>query len=155
MRVIDYLKGKIMPRPKGSKNKVAEQPKEFDYERDDSTIDGSYQTIAATITSAEARPARPPEVPSYDNYVTIPQPQPMVKSIPAYDVTPSLYLVEGDVQLQPRIAGRGSMVAKQTRIVRATSEIQAVEKYSAYFRGLSDHEAVYAVVRAAAMEVID
>lgn len=142
-----------MPRPKGSKNKekvvVMEQPREFDYERDDSAFDTAYRPA---ITSAEARPE-----PAWT--MAVPEPMtvaPVVSSIPAYsNVTPSLYLVEGDVQLQPRVPGRGSVVAKQTRIVRATSDIQAVEKYSNYFVGLSDAESAYVVLRAAAMEVID
>lgn len=143
-----------MPRPKGSKNKekvvVMEQPREFDYERDDQAFDTAYRPA---VTSAVATPE--------PTWTMMPEPDlmrsaPVVTSIPAYaNVTPSLYLVEGDVQMQPRIPGRGSVVAKQTRIVRATSEMQAVEKYSAYFGGLSDHEASYAVLRAAAMEVID
>lgn len=148
-----------MARPKGSKNKVAEQPKEFDYERDDALIDGAYQ--ATMITSAEARPA-PWTLDEQPNYVTIPPPQlsqapafDIVKNTPAYAPTATLFLVEGDVQLSSRIPGRGSVVAKQTRLVNATSDTQAILKYSAYFSGLSDAESVYMVVRAAAMETIN
>lgn len=149
-----------MARPKGSKNKTVEveAPREFDYERDDTAYDGTYQinpavaTTTATaqpwsmaglgtsITSAEARPYTP---------------EPIVSAIPAYHGTQTLFLVEGDVQLSSREAGRGSMVAKQTRIVRAGSDAEAVQKYSIYFRGLSDTASEYTVIRAAAMEVID
>lgn len=149
-----------MPRPKGSKNKEKavemEQPREFDYERDDTAFDGAYQ--ATGITSAEARPelrlgeavtdVRPNTMPDLGI-------QTLIQTIPAYSSTPVLYLVEGDVQLSPRIPGRGSMVAKQTRLVRATSDFQAVEKYSNYFRNLGDAEASYVVLRAAAMEIIE
>jgi len=144
-----------MARPKGSKNKVVEQPKEFDYERDDALIDGAYQTTM--ITSAEARPA-PRSIEEQPNYVTIPQKQPdtqLMRSIPAYAPTETLFLVEGDVQLSSRVPGRGSMVAKQTRLVNATSDAQAIQKFSAYFNNLSDAESFYTVVRAAAMETIN
>ena len=144
-----------MARPKGSKNKVAEQPKEFDYERDDALIDGAYQRT--TITSAEARP-KPWTLDEQPNYVTIPQKQPeteLMWSIPAHAPIETLYLVEGDVQLSSRVPGRGSMVAKQSRLVNATSDTQAIQKFSAYFSGLSDAESVYTVVRAAAMETIN
>jgi len=154
MKLLEFLKEKIMPRPKGSKNKekavVTERPREFDYERDDLAFDNAYRPA---VTSAEARPE---PTWSVTNTGVMPGEMRLVTSIPAYaDVEPSLYLVEGDVQLQPRIPGRGSMVAKQTRLVRATSEMQAVEKYSVYFRNLGDAEASYVVLRAAAMEVID
>lgn len=139
-----------MARPKGSKNKeVAAQPQEFDYERDDATVDGSYQTITTSVTSAEFRPA--PEVADVPNHVVIPQRAPVMDLIKGTN----LYLVEGDVQLSSRVPGRGSMVAKQSRLVKATSDTQAVQKFSAYFSGLSDAESVYTVVRAAAMETIN
>lgn len=146
-----------MPRPKGSKNKqpVAE-PQEFDYERDDATVDGAYQTIATPtraevrLASAEARLAHRAED-SVPNHVAIPQRAPVMDLIKGSN----LYLVEGDVQLSSRVPGRASMVAKQTRLVKATSDSQAVQKFSAYFSGLSDAESVYTVVRAAAMETIN
>ena len=153
MSLLNYLKGKIMARPKGSKNKeVVAQPQEFDYERDDATVDGAYQTVATTVTSAEFRPTEAP------NHAVIPQRTPvmdLIKNVPAYVAHTQLYLVEGDVQLSSRVPGRGTMVAKQSRLVKATSDTQAVQKFSAYFSGLSDAESVYTVVRAAAMETIN
>ncbi len=143
-----------MARPKGSKNKTAEVPvpQEFDYERDDTGYDGTYQVT--TITSAEARPAQPEAPWTLNEAVPYTPASDLIKSIPAYAARDVLFLVEGDVQLSSREPGRGSMVAKQTRLVRATNDNQAVEKFSNYFRGLSDAESVYLVIRAAAMETI-
>jgi hypothetical protein len=151
-----FLKEKIkMARPKGSKNKTVEQPKEFDYERDDAMIDGAYQ--ATMITSAEARPDPSWTLIEQPNYTTSPQAFDMMKNTPPPAFWPSdtLFLVEGDVQLSSRIPGNGSMVAKQTRLVNATSDTQAIQKFSAYFSSLSDAESVYTVLRAAAMETIN
>ena len=152
-----------MPRPKGSKNKTTvnqpAEPVEFDYERDDGMFDNSYQTIEQTTVKND-QPAwtlSPPSMKLSDNPT-----EPLPSPIPTAQVNlaavskgqTKLYLVEGEVQMSPRQAGRGSVVAKQFRLVQANDESQAVDKYSNYFRSLSDGDAVYTTLRAAAMETI-
>lgn len=139
-----------MPRPKGSKNKNTlerEQPKEFDYERDDVLFDNSYQQVAST-SNPPAESWTLEASPSMSSFTT--DTLPFDRIVP----TETLYLVEGEVQMQPREPGRGSMVAKQFRLVSASSDEQAVGKFSEYFRSLSDSSSVYTVLRAAAMETI-
>lgn len=145
-----------MARPKGSKNKSTverEEPKEFDYERDDASIDGSYQTSLTIPTGVAAEPWTMTEVvelvESQQRGAPMPVYSPMTAAVGA-----GLFLVEGDVQLSSREPGRGSMVAKQTRLVSANNDNEAIQKYSNYFSGLSDSNSVYAVIRAAAMETI-
>jgi hypothetical protein len=163
MKLLNFIKEKIMPRPKGSKNKsIAEvdaAPREFDYERDDVMIDNSYQTIERTTVKNE-RPAW--TLSTQDAALLVPPSEPLPSPILTSQVQrsdaligqPKLYLVEGEVQMSPREPGRGSVVAKQFRLVLAIHETEAVEKYSNYFSGLSDKEAVYSTLRAAAMETI-
>ena len=150
-----------MARPKGSKNKsiteVDAAPREFDYERDDVMIDNSYQTIGQAVQKSD-QPAwtLSPQDAMLLTAPTEPLPSPILTS-PNRDETlmkSKLYLVEGEVQMSPREPGRGSVVAKQFRLVQAIHETEAVEKYSNYFSGLSDREAVYSTLRAAAMETI-
>lgn len=140
-----------MPRPKGSKNKsnITEEPKEFDYERDDGMFDTSYKhvstgvgpqtqnnwTLEETMVDDSANPVN--IVRQNDNGISV-----------------VLFLVEGEVQMQPREPGRGSLVAKQFRLVYASSDQEAVNKFSNYFRSLSDASSVYTVLRAAAMETL-
>lgn len=140
-----------MPRPKGSKNKTTierEQPKEFDYERDDVLYDNSYQQVVDTSNQQPVESWTLESSPPMSSFAT--DTLPFDRIVP----TETLYLVEGEVQMQPREPGRGSMVAKQFRIVSASSEEQAVGKFSEYFRSLSDSSSVYTVLRAAAMETI-
>jgi hypothetical protein len=147
LNIIELIKEKIMPRPKGSKNKstIEQQPREFDYERDDAFFDSNYQQVQTsapaeswTLTTEETVETAKIAEPARQNSIT----------------AESLFLVEGEVQMQPREPGRGSMVAKQFRIVHAFSDEHAVLKFSEYFRGLSDSSGVYTVLRAAAMEAI-
>jgi len=152
-----------MPRPKGSKNKTTvnqpAEPVEFDYERDDGMFDNSYQTMEQAVVRIEQPPwtLSLPSMKLSDN-PTEPLPSPIltaeVQRSDALIGQPKLYLVEGEVQMSPRELGRGSVVAKQFRLVQATHETEAVEKYSNYFRSLSDGDAVYTTLRAAAMETI-
>lgn len=145
-----------MPRPKGAKNKATlerEAAKEFDYERDDAMFDNSYQTVprepaAAPAWTLEANQSVP---------VTSPPVMPAMINTPVAGLSypTTLYLVEGEVQMTPREMGRGSVVAKQFRLVSAMTEEQAVHKFSSYFTGLSDSDASYTVMRAAAMETIN
>ena len=150
-----------MPRPKGSKNKsIAEAeavPREFDYERDDVMIDNSYQAVGQAVQKSD-QPAwtLSPQDAMLLTAPTEPLPSPILTSPNrgGTSMKSKLYLIEGEVQMSPREPGRGSVVAKQFRLVQAIHETEAVEKYSNYFRGLSDREAVYSVLRAAAMETI-
>jgi hypothetical protein len=163
MKLLNFIKEKIMPRPKGSKNKTTvnqpAEPVEFDYERDDGMFDNSYQTMEQAVVRIE-QPAwtlSPPSM-KLSDHPTEPLPSPILTSqvqrADALIGRPKLYLVEGEVQMSPRELGRGSVVAKQFRLVQANDESQAVDKYSNYFRSLSDGDAVYTTLRAAAMETI-
>jgi hypothetical protein len=163
MKLLNFIKEKIMPRPKGSKNKTTAnevaEPVEFDYERDDGMFDNSYQTMEHAVVRIE-QPAwtlSPPSM-KLSEHTTEPLPSPIltaeVHRAAVLKGQTKLYLVEGEVQMSPRQAGRGSVVAKQFRLVQANNESQAVEKYSNYFRSLSDGDAVYTTLRAAAMETI-
>lgn len=135
-----------MPRPKGSKNKSSleretEQPKEFNYEEDDAKFDGNYQ-MNTTATAPQGVVGS-----SGFDYV------PMEQNITLTSDN-RLYLVEGEVQLSSREPGRGAMVAKQTRLVSAANDEQAIQKFVRYFADLSDAQSVYTVINAAAMETI-
>jgi hypothetical protein len=161
MKLLNFIKEKIMPRPKGSKNKTTAnevaEPVEFDYERDDGMFDNSYQTMEQAVVRIE-QPAW--TLSTQDAALLVPPTEPLPSPIltsPNRDGTlmkSKLYLVEGEVQMSPREPGRGSVVAKQFRLVQAIHETEAVEKYSNYFRSLSDGDAVYTTLRAAAMETI-
>jgi len=163
MKLLNFIKEKIMPRPKGSKNKTTVnevvEPVEFDYERDDGMFDNSYQNTAYTVVRNE-QPAW--TLSTQDAALMVPPSEPLPSPILTSQVQrsdaligqPKLYLVEGEVQMSPRELGRGSVVAKQFRLVQATHETEAVDKYSNYFRSLSDGDAVYTTLRAAAMETI-
>jgi hypothetical protein len=162
MKLLNFIKEKIMPRPKGSKNKSAIEatapPREFDYERDDDMIDNSYQTVERSAQKDWEQQAwtLSPQDTMLLSATTEPLPSPILTS-PNRDgalMKSKLYLVEGEVQMSPRQTGRGSVVAKQFRLVQANDESQAVDKYSNYFRSLSDGDAVYTTLRAAAMETI-
>lgn len=145
-----------MARPRGSKNKAVEapMPKEFDYERDDMGFDGAYQATTNTLPEPRIEPSWTLTESIAEPVASVQQPT-RNRMFSSGTTEPAvLYLVEGDVQLSSREPGRGSMVAKQTRLVRASSDSQAIEKFSLYFRGLSDNESAYSVVRAAAMETI-
>lgn len=146
-----------MPRPKGSKNKNTlereqEQPVavEFDYDRDDGRFDNSYNPLSVTGSSS------PTSDYLYGQGETItvdPFSQPEGASFTAPSQN-KMFLVEGEVQLTPRVPGRGAVVAKQFRLVMAVNEEQAIAKYAGYFRSLSDAESSYTVMSAAAMETI-
>jgi hypothetical protein len=163
MKLLNFIKEKIMPRPKGSKNKTTVnevvEPVEFDYERDDGMFDNSYQNTAYKVVRNE-QPAW--TLSTQDAALLVPPSEPLPSPILTSQVQrsdaligqPKLYLVEGEVQMSPRELGRGSVVAKQFRLVQANDESQAVDKYSNYFRSLSDGDAVYTTLRAAAMETI-
>lgn len=138
-----------MARPKGSKNKttveqeaVAQAPAvPFNYEDDDAKFDGNYQMApqgyrAEPVSFAERQAPQ-------ENVVR-----------PAVDAGARLFLVEGEVQLASRAPGRGAMIAKQLRLIEATSDEQAINKYVNYFHNLSDAQSVYTVINAAAMETI-
>jgi hypothetical protein len=162
MKLLSYIKEKIMPRIKGSKNKSSleretEQSKEFNYEEDDIKFDASYQTNIFTATV-------PPVVltssglvvPTEQSVNFVPTEQNGTLSDKSVNrlLKNRLYLVEGEVQLSSRVPGRSSVVAKQMRLVSAVDDDQAIKKFVNYFAGLSDAESLYTVMTAAAMETI-
>jgi hypothetical protein len=157
MKFLNYIKEKIMPRPKGAKNKATlerEAAKEFDYERDDEMFDNAYQTVPRE--SGVAVPAWTMEVNEAAATASPPTTTAMINTpVAGLSYPTTLYLVEGEVQMTPREMGRGPVVAKQFRLVSAMTEEQAVHKFSSYFVGLSDSDASYSVRRAAAMETIN
>lgn len=143
-----------MPRPKGSKNKstlereaAMEQPREFNYEEDDAKFDASYNVTSIQGAGATFTFDNPPS--NASDFMTAAQTTKIHS-----DQNNQLFLVEGEVQLSSREPGRGAMVAKQTRLVSANSDDQAIQKFVKYFAGLSDAQSVYTVINAAAMETI-
>lgn len=144
-----------MPRPKGSKNKSTlereqEQPVEFDYDRDDGRFDMNYNPLSTTGSSTYASDVF---VQPQETFAVDPR---SVPSTSQYNEpkTRKMFLVEGEVQLNPTTPGRGAVVAKQFRLVMALDDNEAIAKYISYFMGLSDSESRYAVLSAAAMETI-
>jgi hypothetical protein len=157
-RIRDAKKEKIMPRPKGSKNKSAlareaEQPREFDYERDDVMFDNSYRSVEPTAAVQQPAWTLSPQ----DAFLLSAEPQIDAATVGVNqmsDRSTTLYLVEGEVQMAPRQPGHSSVVAKQFRLVESFGEEEAVGKFVDYFNRLSDAQSQYSVIRAAAMGTI-
>ena len=66
----------------------------------------------------------------------------------------NLYLIEGLVRMHPHAQNRGAVQAEQRRIVWANDIDEAIEKFGAYFRDLSNANEYYVVVRAGGSEAI-
>lgn len=142
-----------MPRPKGSKNKstlVEEQKvnpvplKVFDYDRDDAGFDNNYREVPLNTGYVQSN-----LVISNDTFT-----QGINQEYFRNNMMPTLYLVEGEVHMSSTQQGRGSISSKQFRLVSASTEQDAVRKYTNYFASLNDVASTYTVVRAAAMEPI-
>ena len=140
-------------RPKGSKNKsslVKEQNapsvplKVFDYDRDDAGFDNNYREVPLNTGYVQSNLAV-----SNDSF-----PQVIDQEYVRDHMMPTLYLVEGEVHMSSTQQGRGSISSKQFRLVSASTEQDAVRKYTNYFASLNDDASTYTVVRAAAMEPI-
>lgn len=164
-----------MPRPKGSKNRTVEQeaPKqpvqEFDYDTMGDTayaqvMSGSIPQVAPAWTQptddeTAALVSNEPIEPI--SAVTLqPMLQPMAtdgiqlqNTLPTnYLLKESLYLVEGKVRLDQM--GSPPIHADQRRIVSATSDDEALQKFMRYFANMSNEMQTYTVVSAAAAEAI-
>lgn len=147
---------------------VVETPQEFNYEEHDAMYDNAYnptdnmnippQLIVDTGATTQPVPNLivPPSLVVPEEDTSKKKKISMFNKSPALATvnTGNLYLVEGDVQMMPRQMGRGNVTAKQFRLVSAESENEAIEKFSNYFMRLTDANAIYTVVRAAAMETI-
>ncbi len=152
-----------MPRPKGSKNKtnlettkMNEPPREFDYATDDGNFDSNYNLLGPQPVADEPirgthleRLPTPVEISSFVSKTPVPE---IVNT--TFDQRLKLFLVEGDVQLSSRIPGQGVARSKQTRIVWATSDDEALAKFIGYFNTLCNEQHVYAVTGAGATEAI-
>ncbi len=142
-----------MARPKGSKNvaKPAQQPvQEFDYETMGDTAYAQVMSGTAPIAELTASSPTPSvqlleaqyQAPQYDN----------VTALPAYQPTEKLFLVEGKVRLDQM--GSAPIHADQRRIVSASNDDEALQKFVNYFQSMSNEAQVYSVVSAAASETI-
>ena len=156
-----------MPRPKGSKNKsnmgkeiMNETPREFDYAEDDGNFDSNFNPLGTqTVATEPYRLSTPIDPKSFVTNTT-------VNTLNATNITldkftpherafnTKLFLVEGDVQLSSRNPGQGVSRSKQTRIVYATSDDEALAKFIGYFSTLSNEQQIYAVTAAGATEAI-
>jgi hypothetical protein len=168
---LNDLKEKLMPRPKSSKNRTVEQeaPKqpvqEFDYDTMGDTayaqiMSGSIPQVAPAWTQptddeTAALVSNEPIEPI--SAVTL---QPMATDgiqlqntlSTNYLLKESLYLVEGKVRLDQM--GSPPIHADQRRIVSATSDDEALQKFMRYFANMSNEMQTYTVVSAAASGAI-
>lgn len=135
-----------MARPKGSKNKVAEQqPTEFVYEDGDLL----YQQV---MSSGAVGPSDPigDVITTGGAEVVYAAPAPMAPvAVPAVS---SIYLVEGKVRLDQD--GSPPIFSDQRRIVNAGSVDEALQKFMQYFAAMSNPIQQYTVVQAGASETI-
>lgn len=136
-----------MARPKGSKNKAAEQPKEFMYEDSDAL----YQQVMSSGAVAPTQPINAPvEVTTSVSYDT---PAPAAYTPPAVVAATSFtYFVEGKVRLDQE--GSPPIFSDQRRIVNARNADEALEKFMSYFANMSNPIQRYTVVQAGASETI-
>jgi len=66
----------------------------------------------------------------------------------------NLYLIEGEVRLQPLQAGASSVQSKQTRLVWAKNLKEAVDKYEAYFASMNNASEAYIVLNTSTTEAL-
>jgi len=136
-----------MARPKGTRNKTADTPTEFNYDDSDALYQnvmsgGAVAPIKDEIDLALSTETQPVQV----NV-------PVMTSPNVARPAPSLiYLVEGKVRLDQD--GSTPIVADQRRIVNATNVDEALSKFVNYFTSMSNPVQRYTVVQAAASETI-
>ena len=128
-----------MARPKGSKNKPAQAPAEFNYEDSDAL----YQHVMTTGATA-------PIVINFDEppAANIDAPPGM---LPSY--SQQIFLVEGKIRLDQD--GTTPIVADQRRIVMAGNIDEALAKFVRYFTAMSNPVQRYTVVQASGSEAIN
>lgn len=135
-----------MARPKGSKNKPAEAPTEFNYEDSDAL----YQHVMTSGATAPIRDEVDLAAANLDG------PLPMNITAPP-GMLPSnaqqIFLVEGKVRLDQD--GATPIVADQRRIVMATNIDEALAKFVRYFTSMSNPVQRYTVVHASGSEAIN
>lgn len=135
-----------MARPKGSKNKPAAAPTEFNYEDSDAL----YQQVMTTGATAPIRDEVDLVVINFD------EPPPANITAPP-GMLPSnaqqIFLVEGKVRLDQD--GTTPIVADQRRIVMASNIDEALAKFVKYFTSMSNPVQRYTVVQASGSEAIN
>ena len=151
MILIEKLKGYIMGRPPGAKNKpknmetnTMNEPKVFNYE-DELQDQGIAPAWREVNSAAELVNTVSPTTPTsyFDD-----------TNIVNNNISLGLFLVEGLVQLRPLQPGRQPVQAEQQRIVYATNVDHAIQKYNQYFASLSNAHEIYVVLRASGSEAI-
>lgn len=147
-----------MARPKGSKNKAADVPTEFNYEDSDAL----YQQVMSSGAVAPVRDEIDLAVGGFDTPPAVNVPLTSIQSpltinltsaTPIVDpVSHQIFLVEGKVRLDQD--GAAPVFSDQRRIVNATNVDEALAKFMRYFAGMSNPVQRYTVVQAAASETI-
>lgn len=134
------------PKPK-NKPAVPPTPASFDYEQDDIKYDGLSRTGNQPYEFEQSAPQpRAVQAPAVDAAFPI-------RTAADMDIVDQLFFIEGRVRLDQ--AGRNDPIfAEQKRLVWAQSFEQAVQKYNAYFAGLSNQNEKYTVVSAGGSEAI-
>lgn len=133
------------PKPKTKPVEVP-QPAAFDYEQDDAKYDGLSRTGNQPYEFEMINPTPPDLVPA-------PPAQFPIRTAEDMALADQLFLIEGRVRLDQ--TGRNDPIfADQKRLVWAQSFEQAVQKYNAYFAGLSNFNEKYTVVSAGGSEAI-
>ena len=135
-----------MARPKGSKNKSAEAPTEFNYEDSDAL----YQHVMSTGAAAPVRDEVDLAMTQFDDQVHVNVPAPP-GTLPSY--AQQIFLVEGKVRLDQD--GSTPIVADQRRIVMAVNIDEALAKFVRYFTSMSNPVQRYTVVQASGSEAIN
>lgn len=150
MNILEIMKGYIMGRPPGAKNKKSmennmNEPKVFDYEDELQTQGMAPAWREINVAGTPVNTISPTVPTSYfdsDNVNT------------SKNMQSNLFLVEGLVQLRPLQPGRQPVQAEQNRIVYANDIDHAIQKYNQYFASLSNGLEMYVVLRASASEAI-
>jgi hypothetical protein len=151
MNILEIMKGYIMGRPPGAKNKknmetvMNEETKVFNYE-DELQNQGMVPAWREVNVANEPVNNVSQTVPaSYFNNDDVNT---------GANMQSNLFLVEGLVQLRPLQPGRQPVQAEQNRIVYANDIDHAIQKYNQYFASLSNGLEMYVVLRASASEAI-
>lgn len=136
-----------MARPKGTRNKTADTPTEFNYEDSDALYQNVMSSGAVTPIRDEIDLALSTETqPAQVNVPVMTAPN-IARPAPSL-----IYLVEGKVRLDQD--GSTPIVADQRRIVNAANVDEALSKFVNYFTSMSNPVQRYTVVQAAASETI-
>ena len=151
MNILEIMKGYIMGRPPGAKNKknmetvMNEETKVFNYEDELQNQGMAPAWREVNVANAPVNNVSQTVPTSYFNNDDVNT---------GANMQSNLFLVEGLVQLRPLQPGRQPVQAEQNRIVYANDIDHAIQKYNQYFASLSNGLEMYVVLRASASEAI-